>query len=259
MTQINLAMLQQQFEPLTRESLKEYWGRLHAGDCETWPDTQEHQDAWLLFHNGKFQDAANAAAQCPALKSLQLKALATYAHYIEKDPEEKIRQFLSTVELAETALHEAEENIANVCYQIAYSLGRYGQFISVAKALAEGIAGKIEKALKRSLENEPNHADAHTALATYQAEIIGKLGKMAAKLTYGVSGDDSIEHYEKGMSLAPFSISAKTEYADGILTMFGKKRLKNAVALYQEAAAIMPVDALEAMDVQLAIAELNDA
>ena len=147
----------------------------------------------------------------------------------------------------------------NVHYQIAYSLGRYGQFISVAKALSEGLAGKVEHALKECLTLAPKHADAHTALATYQAEIIGKLGKIAAKLTYNVKPGAALSLYEKGMSLAPNSVSAKTEFADGLLILFGKKQLKSAVDLYEKAAATNPIDALEAMDVLTAEQELAAA
>jgi tetratricopeptide (TPR) repeat protein len=189
---------------------------------------------------------------------LQLKAQATYAHYLEKEPEVKIRRLQETIKLAEESLILETAGKSNSYYQVAYCLGRYGQFISVAKALAEGLAGRVRKALEDCLEQAPNHADAHTALGTYQSEIIGKLGRIAAKLTYSASAEESIRCYEKGIELAPYSVSAKTEYADGLISIYGGKKRKQAISLYKQAVEHEPIDALEAMDHFLARKELDE-
>jgi len=235
------------------------WIRLHAGDKEPIPTTSAMKQAWLAFHNGDFLESASLAAEQDDGLSLQLKALSTYAHYLEQNADKKIEQFQSVTGLAAKGLSESYPNRVNLHYQIAYCLGRYGQFISIPKALAEGIAGRVEDALSQCLDLEPGHADAHTAMATYQAEIIGKLGKIAGKLTYGVNSDKAVNFYEQGIALAPFSISAKTEYADGLLTMFGKKQLKKAKSLYELAISSEPIDALEALDFSLAKQELADS
>ena len=39
-------------------SLKKNWARLHTGDCETLPKEAAVLQAWVLFHNGEFQQAA---------------------------------------------------------------------------------------------------------------------------------------------------------------------------------------------------------
>lgn len=259
MTQINFQTLSEQFTPLTEQTLKENWERLHRGDLEPEPETQEALNGWLLFHNGHYLDAAEQADGDPSLLTLRLKSLSTYAHYLEQDAERKIERFKDIIQLCEHANGDSQEADANVHYQRAYSLGRYGQFISVAKALAEGLAGQIDESLHRCLSLSPNHADAHTALATYQAEIIGKLGKLAAKLTYKASPDAAVQLYEKAIDLAPESISAKTEYADGLIQMGGRKQIKAATALYQQAVSQTPMDALESMDWLLAKQELEDA
>ena len=46
-------------------------------------------------------------------------------------------------------------------YWQAYALGRYSQGISVARALAQGLGGKVKGALERVIELQPHHADAH--------------------------------------------------------------------------------------------------
>ncbi|TCS41988.1 hypothetical protein [Reinekea marinisedimentorum] len=259
MTQINFEDIKPLFTPLTMESMKEQWGRLHAGDCEARPKDEDLLAAWLLFHNGEYLQSAEKAKVLPGGASLYLKASATYAYYLEADAEKKTESLKACAQQAETALREEQESRANLYYQLAYALGRYGQFISITKALAEGLAGKVQHAIKECLQLEPDHADAHTSLGTYQAEIIGKLGKMAAKLTYSSSADDALGHYQKAIELAPYSVSAITEFADGLLKMFGKKRLKDAVNLYQRATENTPIDALEAMDYYLARKELDEA
>lgn len=256
--QINIEQVKAEFSALTKEQMLEQWSRLHAGDKEAIPQTHQLTEAWLNFHNGNFFEAAEMAKELDGGKHLELKAQSTFAHYLEQDAEQKIQQFQRIAQRCETVLAEESRATANVHYQLAYTLGRYGQFISVAKALAEGIAGKIDHALNQCLTLEPEHADAHTALATYQAEIIGKLGNIAAKLTYGANTDSAISLYEKGITLAPFSVSAKTEYADGLISMFGKRQRNKAIEIYKESVKEAPIDALEAMDSLLARAELAE-
>lgn len=259
MTQINFKTIESQFTPLDEQSLSQNWHRLHSGDGEVEPYTAQAIHGWLLFHNGRFLEAAELVSDDPSLQTLALKARSTHAHYLEHDPERKIQRFQEVIGLCDAALKVDVVPDPNLHYQRAYSLGRYGQFISVPRALAEGIAGQLEQSLKRCLELNPNHADAHTALGTYQAELIGKLGKLAARLTYKASAEDATEHYEKAIKLAPFSVSAKTEYADGLILMGGKRRVQDAVELYRQAVSHPPVDALEAMDIWLAQQELKEA
>ena len=136
--------------------------------------------------------------------------------------------------------------------------GRYSQGISVAKALAQGFGGKIKDALTQALKLEPKHADAHIAFGAYQAEIIDKVGGIVAGLTYGAKKDAAIEHYQKALKLNPDSAIARIEYANGLIMLFGKDKLKEAEKLYEEAAKQKPLDAMERLDVEAAKAELAD-
>ena len=80
----------------------------------------------------------------------------------------------------------------------AYALGRYAQGISVAKALAQGIGGKVKDALEQTIKLEPKHADAHIALGAYHAEVIDKVGAMVGGLTYGAKKETGVEHFQQG-------------------------------------------------------------
>jgi hypothetical protein len=42
----------------TAATLKKAWDRLHRGDCEPFPKDAAVVDAWIAFHAGDFQKAA---------------------------------------------------------------------------------------------------------------------------------------------------------------------------------------------------------
>ncbi|HEY6892930.1 MAG TPA: hypothetical protein VI258_02090, partial [Rhodanobacteraceae bacterium] len=136
-------------------------------------------------------------------------------------------------------------------------LGRYGQGISVAKALAQGFGGKIKNALTTVLKLEPRHAEASTAFGAYQAEVIDKVGGIVASMTYGAKKDSALEHFEKALKLFPESPIAHIEYANGLLLLFGKEKIGAAQKLYEKAAKAKPVDAMERLDIELAKSELS--
>jgi hypothetical protein len=48
------------------------------------------------------------------------------------------------------------------------------------------------------------------------------------------------------------------EYANALAMLFGSSKLKQATALYEEAAKCKPADAMERLDVEAAKAELED-
>src|SRR5437899_8212418 len=93
----------------------------------------------------------------------------------------------------------------NAHYFFAFAAGRYGQGISVAKALAQGLGGKIRDALLSAIKLEAKHADAHIAYGSYQAEVIDKVGGLVAGMTYGAKKDSALEHFQKALKLNPES------------------------------------------------------
>ena len=63
-----------------------------------------------------------------------------------------------------------------------------------AKALAQGIGGRVKASLEKAIKLEPNHGDAHIALGSYHAEVVSKVGSMLASLTYGASKEEAVRH-----------------------------------------------------------------
>ena len=237
--------------------LKKHWARLHRGDCEPFPKDAEVLDAWRHFHAGEFAQAVDAglAEGGPGINAA-VKAQTVYAHSLEKTEKAKLALFEEAAGWADGRRGKAPKD-ANAHYLYAFALGRYGQGISVAKALAQGFGGKIKDALLATLKLDAKHADAHIAYGSYQAEVINKVGGLVAGLTYGAKKDDAIAHFEKAAKLNPESAIARIEFANGLILLFGKSRLDDATALYEEAAATKPLDAMERLDVGLAQAELE--
>ena len=237
--------------------LKKHWVRLHRGDCEAFPKDADVLEAWRYFHAGEFAQAVDTglAAGGPGINAA-VKAQTVYAHYLEKSDKAKLAMFEEAAAWADERRSKAPKD-ANAHYLYAFALGRYGQGISVAKALAQGFGGKIKDALLSALKLDAKHADAHTAYGSYQAEVINKVGGLVAGMTYGAKKDAAVEHFEKAVKLNPESAITRIEYANGLILLFGKGRIDDATALYEEAAAMKPMDAMERLDVGVAQAELE--
>ncbi len=238
-------------------TLKKHWPRLHKGDCEPLPKSPAVLEAWRLYHAGDFAPAAEAgvAAGGGGIHAA-VKAQVVYATNLEKNDKIKLALLEEAASWAESRRGEAPKD-PNAHYFYAYALGRYSQSLSVAKALAQGLGGKVKEALTTTLKLQPKHADAHTAYGSFQAEVIDKVGGIVAAMTYGAKRDSAIEHFQKALKLDPESAIARIEYARGLVMLFGKARLAEAEKLYGEAAACKPADAMERLDVEQASAGLG--
>ncbi len=264
-------------------SLLESWPDLHRGDCVEFPDAEwlqqcldeapeavpksfdgnvpalaaSIQHAWRCFHAGDFQQAVVLAKQCGQLAHAPAnKAAGIYATYLEPDEATQQACYLAAIKRAENAIQVLPDD-PNSHYFHAFNLGRYSQSISIVKALSQGIGGKIHTSLQNALSLQPEHAEAHTALGMYHAEIINKVGKMLGKMTYGASVGKALEHFDRALELTPDSPIAHIEYGNGLYLLFEDDRLDEVTDLYVKATELQPVDAMETLDIEAAMAELE--
>lgn len=238
-------------------ALKKKWARLHAGDAEPLPKDDKVLAAWALFHAGEFQKAHDAGLKAGGAGiTVANKAQSIYANYLEKSEKTRLAMFMEVSERAEAQQAEDPKN-PNAYYWQAYALGRYSQGISVAKALAQGLGGKVKTALETAIKLQPRHADAHIALGAFHAEVIDKVGGLLGR-TQGASKDQGLLMYKTAIKLNPNSAIAMVEYANGLVMLEGEKKMKEAEKLYADAAAFDPADAMERLDVEMAKAELED-
>lgn len=256
------------------EALQAAWAELHRGDCEPFPDhdrvlaldpdntdaqatARTLQDAWRAFHAGEFGRAVelgNQAGLCG--HAVTNKACGIYADHLEEDDNNKIAIYQDGIARAEQAI-KAFPNDPNAHYFHAFLLGRYSQCISITQALAQGVGGKIKASLKKALELEPQHAEAHTALGLYHAEIIDKVGKLVGSMTYGASADKAMTHFSKALELTPSAPIAHVEYGNGLYLLFGDNRLDESNQAYADAAALEAIDAMQVLDIEYARSSLD--
>ncbi|HEX7892047.1 MAG TPA: hypothetical protein VF522_22045 [Ramlibacter sp.] len=238
-------------------SVAREWHRLHAGDAEPLPPDPRVLQAWMLFHNGQFQDALEAGlAAGEAGLTVAVKAQCIYANYLEKKEKARLDLLLEAATRAEVQAVVHPDN-PSAWYWQAYALGRYSQGISVARALAQGLGGKVKDALERTIALQPRHADAHVALGAFHAEVIDKVGTLIGGMTYGAKKETGLKMFQEALRLHPRSPVALIEYANGLVMLEGEKKMPEATRLYRQAAALQPLDAKERLEVDYARLELQ--
>ena len=251
------------------DKLAKAWPKLHAGDQEPFPD-EKHvakllkanatlgkdagkiaaalQEAWRAFHRGDFHEAYDAGVALKAIgASVAIKAGGIHATYLVTSEKDKVSRYEALAKLAEVAI-DALPSEANSHYRHAFALGRYSQCISITKALAQGIAGKVRASLDAALKIAPRHAEARTALGLYHAEIVGKVGGMLAKLTYGASAGEAEKQLKEALKLTPDSPITWVEYGNALLLLHGESREDDVAEAYQKGSKLKPRDAMEALD-----------
>ena len=239
-------------------SVKQNWSRLHGGDAEPLPGDRRMLEAWALFHNGEFQKAVDTGLKLGSSGvTLANKAASIYATYLEKKEKARLELYLEVAQRAEAQAAQDPKN-PNAHYWQAYALGRYSQGISVSKALAQGLGGKVKVALENTIKLEPRHADAHIALGSFHAEVIDKVGSLIGGMTYGAKKDVGLRLFQEALRINFESAIALIEYANAMVMLEGDKKMKEATRLYEQAAAFKPLDAAERLDVEMAKAELKD-
>jgi tetratricopeptide (TPR) repeat protein len=262
-------------------ALAKNWGRLHGGDQEPFPDAARLtaligkdaalkkqvgdleaaaanlQDGWRAFHKGDFETATRIGTELGLVgATLANKASGIYATYLCTDEKLKLELFQQAAARAEEA-SKAFPKDANAHYFRAFALGRYSQGISIAKALAQGLGGKIKESLEATLKLAPEHAEAHSAMGLYHAEIISKIGSLIGGLTYGAKTDTGLKHLKTALELTPDAPVAHLEYGNGLLLLYGNKRENDAAAAYEKASQLKPADAMEKLDAEKARGEIE--
>lgn len=254
-------------------SLKTAWPKLHKGDCEPFPTPKrikelepDHPDpqwasealieAWCDYHAGDFGQAIESAQKIGLLAhAVANKASGIYADYLEDDASKQMSIYQAGMERAQGAM-EAFPHDPNSYYFHAFMTGRYSQCISVAKALKDGLAGRVKSDVLKTLELAPKHAEGWLALGLFHAEVINKVGKMVGGMTYGASATESMSAFDKALALTPNSPIAWIEYGNALYLLYGDKKLDESNEAYLKASQLKPLDAMQKLDVEYAINSL---
>ncbi len=235
-----------------------HWLRLHAGDQEPLPSDPDLLHAWALYHRGEFEAAFRAGRLLgTAGYTVMNKASLIQADYLERSETARLKRYADTADRAKAQM-TAEPGNPNAHYFHGFALGRYSQGTSVAKALAQGYGSRVKTAFETAIALAPRHGDAHIALGMFHAEVIDKVGPMIGNMTYGARRDTALQHFRTGIALLPDAAIALTECARGLLMLDFQAFESEAMCLYERAAAVQPMDAMEHLGVLQVQAELAD-
>jgi len=91
----------------------------------------------------------------------------------------------------------------------------------------------------------------------YHAEIIDKVGKLIGGMTYGASEKKALEHFRTSLEITPDAPIASIEYANGLYLLYGDGKLDEVTNLYIKASELTAHDAMEKLDIESALSELE--
>ena len=239
---------------LSKSDLKDRWQGLHQADLAPLP-SGDLLDAWLAFHNGHFSQAGKMGRGL-GIKGLPvlLRSVVAYTDYVCED-DKVSTELLHDAYIYGVDLCEDSHFDYNCEFTTALTMGRYSQSISVTKALHQGMGGKIKSRLSAVLEHQPDHAEAHIAMALYHAEVINKVGATLGGITYGAKAKLAYEHIDRALTLAPTAINL-IEAGNAYILLKDKNAVDKATELYQQAADKKPLDALQTMDIDFAQSQI---
>lgn len=256
------------------ERLREIWPRLHAGDHEAFPDEAgiaealaaearlgDHllgtdaagiantvQDAWRAYHRGDFQEAWELGSNAgPLGTSVAIAAAGVHARFLLQDERERIRCYETLVQRASDAIDLLPLN-ANSHFRYAWALGLLSREVSAMQVLGEGLGSKMHAALDAALELDSDHAEAHTALGLYHAQVIDTIGAALAKLTWRVDPEAAEAHLRTAIRLTPNAPSAWIGLAIGLQLLDAKAHAEESADALRTAAEMQPVDARQALE-----------
>ena len=76
------------------DALKKNWDKLHKGDCEPFPKDPAVQEAWRLYHAGRFQEAMEAGLKAGGAGiTAANKAQSIYANGVEPKEAAQVKHF----------------------------------------------------------------------------------------------------------------------------------------------------------------------
>ena len=260
----------------TDDQLQTLWPQLHVGDLEPFPSAEylrqwmakspqirqsipgfkgdyaglakQVQEAWRCYHRGDFKHAYEQGSKLGLVGAyVAERARAVNNSYLA--PKEQ-RAVVLAAEWAELSNRLDDNSLPypNLYYNEAYVAGRYSQAISIPTALAKGMAGKVKRAVTKVLEMQPQHPEALTVLAAWNAEIVGQVGSVLARMTYGASSDAAREKYQQAIGLAPDYIPLRTEYAAGLLKLDRNANRNLAMEQLHKAMELKPQDAISELE-----------
>lgn len=208
---------------------------------------QSLQAAQDLYNQGKWQEAATAAAALKTSAGYALAAEATTNGAGLVADAQKKALFIKAQEYATQAI-AADKNNADAYFELARAQGRLAQFSGILQSL--GMAKDMKKNLDTALKLNPNMASAYVALGLWNANLAAK--GFAATAATGANKSQVVPNFEKAVKLDPNTPTHRLEYGNALLSIGDKAGAK---AQFQKAASMTADNFWEKRDVAAAAAK----
>lgn len=209
---------------------------------------QSLQAATSLFDQGKWQEAAAAAAALNSSNGFALAAEATTAGSALVPDNQKKALFEKAQGYAKQAIAK-DKNNAEAYFEMARAQGRLAQFSGIIQSL--GLAGDMKKNLDMAIKLDPKLTGAYVALGLWNANLVSK-GFVAVRAS-GADKNQIIPNFEKAISLEPDVAVHRIEYANALILQ-GRKA--DAATQLQKAVSIPANTFWEKRDLEAAKATL---
>ncbi|GGS24381.1 hypothetical protein [Deinococcus knuensis] len=209
---------------------------------------QSVQAATSLFDQGKWQEAATAAAALNSSDGFALAAEATTAGAALVPDNQKKALFEKAQGYAKQAIAK-DRNNAEAYFEMARAQGRLAQFSGIIQSL--GLAGDMKKNLDTAIKLDPKLTGAYVALGLWNANLVSK-GFVAVRAS-GADKNQIVPNFEKAISLEPDVAIHRIEYANALILQ-GRKA--EAATQLQKAVSIPANTFWEKRDLEAAKATL---
>lgn len=207
------------------------------------------QDVWRLMFRGDFAQAKadglklGAGGQVPAMF-----AQVIYALFLAPNQANK-QQLLEEVISYTDQAGELVNADPMAMFGRVYAKARLGEDLPIAVVLKRGYTSQIPNELDALLKKSPNQPYALALYGGYHAGVIRKVGSFVGGMTYGVDAEQMEQFFARSFRQANSLPIGHYEYANALTYVYGDDEHAKALAQLQLAAAITPINAMEALEV----------
>ena len=145
---------------------------------------QNIEAARAAYAEGRFLDAAELgeALETSEGYALAAESLAIHGYYVAAEDDQP-ELFARAIRAADEAIR-LDPDSPQAHFQSAHAIGREAQTVGIMEALNRGYARRTRQAVEEALRLAPEMAEAHLTLATWHTEIVNKVGRLVAGMTY---------------------------------------------------------------------------
>ncbi len=194
---------------------------------------------------GRFLDAARIAEDLgtPTGFGLAAESLAIHGYFIAAREEHRTL-FERASFLAKEAVAVDPAN-ANAYVQVAHATGHLTESIGWIESVQRKHVETIRDAAKNAVRLAPNMAAAHAVVGRWHAGLVGALGPLLARITYGAREREAIISLKRAVELSPRSRVMHLQYALGLLDMDKDRHHESARILLERIPALPAKNALD--------------